>query len=467
MTLRGTRAELTNWSKSARSSCLVYQPGDIADVNKALAVARTRGLSVIPHGAGHSYTDAALNTDGVVIDLKPMRCILSWDAEQGIMRVEPGVTLRDMIQVAWKDGWWPAVSPSTPEVTIGGCAAMNVNGKNAWKCGPFGEHICAVDIMLASGDLCTLTPERDAQLFHAFVGSMGLLGIITSITVQLQRISSGQVTIRRRNAASLAEILTVFAEEQQTSDFIEAWLDGFAGGQQLGCGYVTCATLSASAAKTPAPFPTPGIGDRLGTPLARLAATLGRPALLPGIRLANRASYWLGRHSPTSQEQQRGLLAYTYWPPAAFAGYHALLPAGVETFQAFVPRQHAKEVFESALSYSQQQECMPLWCIIKQHQRDSFLLSYQVDGFSLELNYQRTQQTAQKLERTLRHMIAAVIEAGGRFYLAKDHFLTSSQYRQSVGDAAVDTFLRLKQRYDPETLLQSDLYRRVFQPALS
>lgn len=466
MTLRGTQAELTNWSKSAHSSCLVYQLSDRAGMSKALAVARTCGLSVIPHGAGHSYTDAALNTGGVVIDLRPMRRILSWDAAQGIMCVEPGVTLQDMIQVAWKDGWWPVVSPSTPEVTIGGCAAMNVNGKNAWKCGPFGEHIRAIDVLLASGDVCTLLPERNAQLFHAFVGSMGLLGIITSITVQLQRISSGQVTIRRRSAASFAEIFTIFADEQQTSDFLEAWLDGFAGGQQLGRGYVTCATLSASADKTPSPFSTPGIIDRLETPLVRLAASLGRPALLPGIRLANCVNYRWDRHSLQKKEQQRGLLSYTYWPPAAFASYHALFPAGGETFQAFVPGQHAQEIFEYVLRYSQQQGCMPLWCIIKQHRRDSFLLSYQVDGFSLDLNYQRTQQTAQTLERTLRHMIATVIEAGGRFYLAKDHFLTHTQYRQSIGDAAVDTFLRLKQRYDPEMLLQSDLFRRVFQPAL-
>lgn len=466
MTLQGTQAELTNWSKSARSSCLVYQPNDSTGICKALAVARTRGLSVIPHGAGHSYTDAALNTGGVVIDLRSMNRILSWDAAQGIMRVEPGVTLRDMLQVAWKDGWWPAASPSTPEVTIGGCAAMNVNGKNAWKCGPFGEHIRAIDVLFASGEICALTPERDGPLFHAFVGSVGLLGIITSITVQLQRISSGWVTIRRRSANSFAEIFTSFAEEQQTSDFMEAWLDGFAGGQQLGRGYVTCATLLDSADETPAPFPTTPIVDWLETPLARLGATLGRPALLPAVRLANRANYWLGRRSPESKKLQRDLISYTYWPQAAFAGYHALFPTGIETFQAFVPGQHAQAIFEQVLRYSQQQRCMPLWCVIKQHRRDAFLLSYQVEGFSLELNYQRTRQTAQQLERTLRHMIATVIEAGGRFYLAKDHFLTHRQYRQSVGDEAVDTFLRLKQHYDPEMLLQSDLFRRLFQPAL-
>jgi decaprenylphospho-beta-D-ribofuranose 2-oxidase len=107
---------------------------------------------------------------------------------------------------------------------------------------------------------------------------------------------------------------------------------------------------------------------------------------------------------------------------------------------------------------------MPLWCIIKQHVRDPFLLSYQVDGFSLELNYQRTHQTAEMLKQTLQHMIETVIEAGGRFYLAKDHFLTSAQYRQTLGDEAVDTFLSLKQRFDPEARLQSDLFRRVFQP---
>ena len=60
-------------------------------------------------------------------------------------------------------------------------------------------------------------------------------------------------------------------------------------------------------------------------------------------------------------------------------------------------------------------------------------------------------------------MTAIVIEAGGRFYLAKDHFMTSAQYRQSIGDTAVESFLRLKQHYDPETLLQSDLFRRLFQ----
>ena len=73
----GIRTELTNWSKSSRSPCFVYKVNDIEGISKALAIAQAHHLSVIPHGAGHSYTDAALNTNGVIIDTTPMHKILS------------------------------------------------------------------------------------------------------------------------------------------------------------------------------------------------------------------------------------------------------------------------------------------------------------------------------------------------------------------------------------------------------
>jgi decaprenylphospho-beta-D-ribofuranose 2-oxidase len=467
MTFPGTPIELTNWSKSVRSACFVTTVSDVAGISRALNVAREQRLSVIPRGAGHSYTDAALNTASAVIDVTPMRQILSWDAVRGIMCIEPGVTLREMVQMAWQDGWWPGVSPSTPEVTIGGCAAMNVNGRNAWKCGAFGSTILALDVLFPMGETCTLTPERDPQLFYAFVGSMGLLGIITSITIQLQRIPSGYVTVRRRYATSMDEIFNLFDEEEQASDFMEAWLDGFAIGGQLGRGHLTSATFCNTGKNASFPFPKQGLLDRLEIPLMSFAARLARPFFLPGVKMANRLDNQWGRWNPIMRGQPRLLFPFTYWPAAASTGYHRLLPFGVETFQAFVPGQHAQKTFKRLMRYSHEQGYMPIWCIIKQHRRDPFLLSYQVDGFSLELNYPRTLENAEGLKQMVQHMIASVIEAGGRFYLAKDHYLTHAEYRRSIGDEAVDAFLQIKQHYDPDTLLQSDLYRRVFQPPLS
>jgi len=438
----------------------------VAGIHAALAAACTQGLSIIPHGAGHSYTDAALNSGGIVMDVTPMHRILSWDAQQGVMCVEPGVTLQEMIQVAARDGWWPVVSPSTPQVTIGGCVAMNVNGRNAWKCGPFGAIVLSLDVLLPSGELRTLSQEQDSQLFHAFVGSIGLLGIITSVTIQLQHMDSGYVSVRRRSTAALEGIFAIFAEEENNSDFMEAWLDGFSRGSQLGRGHVTSAALSPSGEPLTSAFSTHNRIDRLEESIVTLLATLGRPALLPGVQMANRLNDWWGRRPRAQQEHLRGFVPYTFWPSAAFSGYHAMFPQGVETFQAFVPKPAAPYIFKEVLHYSQRNDCIPLWCIIKQHRHDQFLLSYQLDGFSLELNYARTPQTAKQLQQVLQHMIATVIEAGGKFYLAKDHFLTAAQYRQSIGEQSLEKFMQLKRQFDPENRLQSDLYRRLFQPAL-
>ncbi|HJT57976.1 MAG TPA: FAD-binding oxidoreductase [Ktedonobacteraceae bacterium] len=468
MALPENQEYIINWSMTELSPCLVCKVRNSAGIREALATARAEGLSVIPHGAGHSYTDAALNTNGVIIDVTGMRRILAWDSERGIMQVEPGATLRDVIHVALADGWWPPVTPSTAEATIGGCVAMNVNGKNAWKCGSFGEHSLSLTVLLASGQELTLSPKSNPQLFRAFVGSSGLLGIITSITLQLRRITSENVNIFVRSAASLGEVFTIFSEEQ-SADFQEAWIDGFAGGRDLGRGIVTCAKYSdvckrgfPAVHRRTTRYWTARAPGQLKTGLATCSGKLCRPVVQSGVHRANSLIYWSGKRWNGGVMRQRSLFHYTYYPPVAFRAYRTLLPLGTETFQAFVPRDHAEVLFKEILRRSQENHFMPLWCVIKQHREDPFLLSYQVDGFSLELNYAIAPQTVQRLRKMLRELMELVIAASGKFYLAKDSLLTNILYRRSVGDAAVETFLHLKRLYDPEMLFQSDLFRRVF-----
>jgi decaprenylphospho-beta-D-ribofuranose 2-oxidase len=461
-----------NWSMTERSPCYVLKAQDIDGIKHALTTARAWGLPVIPHGAGHSYTDAALNTNGVIIDVTGMRRILSWDSEQGIIQVEPGVTLRDIIRVALAYRWWPPVTPSTADATIGGCVAMNVNGKNAWKCGSFGEHLLSITVLLATGQMLTLTPESNLQFFQALVGSSGLLGIITSITLQLQRIASCSVDVALRPAASFSEILAIFQEEQ-SADFLEAWVDGFAEGHHLGRGIVTSTNYSDSHDKKfhainrvvrhPQTFL---LSNQLNARCALFTGKIARPAVKSFVRIANSVMYRLSTLWDRRVIRQRSLFHSTYYGPLAYSAYRTLLTQGTETFQAFVPLSQAETLFKEIMGRSQENKFMPLWCIIKQHRKDPFLLSYQVDGFSLEVNYHIVPQTVQKLHKMLRELMDIVIAGGGRFYLAKDSLLTNSLYRRSVGDAAVEEFLRLKQQYDPEMLFQSNLFRRVFQVSL-
>ncbi len=462
MAISAVRTELTNWTMTARSACAIYKPRDSTELMEALSEAQTQGLSVIPHGAGHSYTDAALNTHGAVIDMTGMRRILAWDTEQGIMQVEPGVSLRDVIRIALPGGWWPPVTPSTAEVTIAGCVAMNITGRNAWKCGSFGEHVLSLRVLLVNGRELDVSPTSDADLFNAFVGSAGLLGIITSITLKLQRISSGYVDSAMRPVTALGEAFTIFQNER-SADLLEALVDGFASGPHLGRGIVTRTTYSDVTDRASLRVPVSQVTDRLTVSLARYAGTIARPAVKSGVRVANRVTYEWSKRRNRGKPRRRPLIESAFFPLAAFAGYRAILPHGIESLQAFVPRPHAEAVFTEILQRSQALGFAPLWAVIKEHRPDPFLLSYQLDGFSLETYYQIVPQRLPMLQKMLRELIDLVIAAGGRLYLAKDGLLTSALYRASMGDATVDTFLQLKQRYDPELLLQSDLFHRVFQ----
>jgi FAD/FMN-containing dehydrogenase len=449
---------------TTRVPCTLFTVTDCADILQAFAIAQAHGLSICPHGAGHSYADAALNTHGAVVDLSGMRRILAWDPERGIMQVEPGVPLRDVARVALPDGWWLSVAPSTAEATVGGCVAMNVTGRNAWKCGSFGEHVCSLDLLLATGKLLTVTPESHPDLFYAIVGSAGLLGIITAITLQLRRVTSGYVDALVRPAASLADVFMIF-EQEQSADYLEALVDGFAGDTHRGRAIVTATTHRDIPERASLHLPVSRLPERVTIGLSRSAGTLVRPSVSGGKRLMDRARYhwtvWWGAGST----RRKSLFYSTFFPLEAFALYQAALPHGMLSLHAFVPRAHAEDVFKEIVRRSQAHRCPPLWAVIHQHRSDPFLLSYQVDGFSLETYYRLVPEMAPSLRYMLRELMALVVASGGRFYLAKDALLTPELYRQSMGDAPVEALLGLKRQYDPAALLQSDLFRRVFQPS--
>ncbi len=463
-----TDATLTNWSMTAHSTCSLWSVSRAEDVMAALTSARARGVSIIPHGAGHSYSDAALNSDGIVLDLSGMRRILAWDASRGVMRVEPGVTLREVVRVAMPAGWWPAVTPSTADVTIGGCVAMNVTGKNAWHMGSFGEHVLALTVLLTTGAMLEITPEHDPDLFYAIVGSVGLLGIITAITLRLQPITAATIESRSQPSADLATTLALM-RSTAAADAREAWIDASADGRHVGRGIVT--TLRASQRDDPASLrqlPPIRSADAFIVGAVRRLGTLGRPIAGRGIAIANQLAYHWGHQRAAGGSgspggwHSRSLWASTFFPPVAFAGYQALLPDGIETLHAFIPNDHIEEFAWTVLTRSQACGQVPIWSVLKQHRRDPFLLSYQVDGFSIEANYRIVPATRPALRELLRELGILAIAHGGRLYHAKDALLTHGLYRQSIGDAAVDAFLRMKRSLDPDDLLQSDLYRRVF-----
>jgi FAD/FMN-containing dehydrogenase len=102
--------------------------------------------------------------------------------------------------------------------------------------------------------------------------------------------------------------------------------------------------------------------------------------------------------------------------------------------------------------------------VIKRHRPDDFLFSHALDGFSLAMDFKVTEGNRQRLAELATALDRLVLQAGGRYYFAKDATLTPEVAAAYLGPQTLQRFFALKERWDPAEVLQPDLYRRVLRP---
>ena len=100
--------------------------------------------------------------------------------------------------------------------------------------------------------------------------------------------------------------------------------------------------------------------------------------------------------------------------------------------------------------------------VLKRHRPDNFLLTHAVDGYSLALDFRVTRGNRERLRKLAAEMDKLVLEAGGRFYFAKDSTLRREEVSGYLGSKTIQQFKALKRKMDPDNILQTDLYRRCF-----
>jgi glycolate oxidase subunit GlcD len=170
---------------------LVVIPGSREEVVAVLQVLGRFQIPFVARGAGTGLSGGAVAAeDSVLLVLTRLNRVLEIDQANRRAIVEPGVVNVQLSALTEPLGLHYAPDPSSQTVcSIGGNVAENAGGPHCLKYGVTSNHILEIEVALPNGDLITLgSPGGEPwgpDLVGLFVGSEGMFGIATRITVRL------------------------------------------------------------------------------------------------------------------------------------------------------------------------------------------------------------------------------------------------------------------------------------------
>ncbi|MER1987041.1 MAG: FAD-linked oxidase C-terminal domain-containing protein [Solibacillus sp.] len=180
---------------------VVVFPRSTEDVSAILKIANDARIPVIPFGVGSSLEGHVIPTEGgMTMDFSEMNQILDIQADDLLVRVQPGVTREQLNKALKKHGLFFSVDPGA-NATLGGMAATNASGTTAVKYGVMRDQVRDLEIVLANGDVIHTGSQASKSssglhLTGLFVGSEGTLGCITELTLRVYGIPEFEVAGR-------------------------------------------------------------------------------------------------------------------------------------------------------------------------------------------------------------------------------------------------------------------------------
>ncbi|RMD82363.1 MAG: FAD-binding oxidoreductase [Lentisphaerae bacterium] len=367
---------------------------------------------LIPYGNGKSYGDSALWRHIAV--MQPMKRMLDFDEERGLLHCEAGVLLSEIIEVFLPRGWFLMVTPGTKLITVGGAIAADVHGKNHHRAGCFSSCVESFRLMLPDGTIRECSRESHRELFLATCGGMGLTGLILDAKIRLKRVNSCRIEQTLIRTESLEETFKAF-EDYASTPYSVAWIDCLAKGKAMG----RCHLM---------------VGDFAddGDLNYRLPRRMNVPVEFPSFCLnslsvtAFNTVYYHKAKAGVSQAKI-GLDEFFY-PLDSIHNWNRIYGRpGFTQYQFILPKAKSFDGLSEILERIARSGKGSFLAVLKLYgPANENWLSFPLEGYSLALDF----KIDQGLFKLLDELDQVVLRYGGRIYLAKDVRVSRETFEQ-------------------------------------
>ena len=459
-----TTRSLYGWGRTAPSTAQVLSTADVdtiaqavkqvADENSELPEHKRRG--VIARGMGRSYGDPAQNGGGLVVDMTPLNRIHSIDPDTGIVDVDAGVTLDQLMKAALPFGLWVPVLPGTRQVTIGGAIGPDIHGKNHHSAGSFGDHVLSMELLVADGRVLHLEPNgENAELFWATVGGMGLTGIILRARIQMTFTETAYFIADTDRTDTLDETIALHSDGSEVNyTYSSAWFDAISAPPKTGRSTISRGSLATldqlkefapKLAKDPLKFNAPQL---MTVPDIFPSWTMNKLSLMA----IGEAYYFMGK--PARNQVQN--LTQFYQPLDLIGEWNrGYGKAGFLQYQFVVPTD-AVEPFKDIIYDIQASGHYTALNVFKLFgEGNQAPLSYPMKGWNVCVDFPIRPGLNEFLDR----LDDQVMQFGGRLYLAKESRTSAEKFHKMY--PGLPGWLKTRREIDPTGVFASDMSRRL------
>jgi FAD/FMN-containing dehydrogenase len=423
----------------------VAQPGSERHSEDLLKLSED---AVLFRGLGRSYGDSSLPPPSQPWAGNTLLAdrVLAFDESTGRLRAEAGLTLAELVRMVRPRGFFPPVVPGTQFVTLGGMVAADVHGKNHHVDGSIGAHVTALRLRVADGRVLECGPDREAPLFCATIGGMGLTGHILEVEIQLRRPPTPWILAENERVPDIDSFIEGLKTAARSWPFTMGWIDCLSGGRGLGRG-----VLMRGRWATPEEAPR-------SAPRSRPRPSL--PFVLPTFVLnswtvsAFNAAYY---HAPRAHRAVVHPEPF-FHPLDAIGHWNRLYgPRGFTQYQCVLPESAGPGAARRFLETLTARGGASMLCVIKDCGDEGIgLLSFPKRGISIACDIPIRDHTQALVDALNERVIAD----GGRIYLAKDAFTRPEHFRAM--EPRLDAFQQLRRTWDPEGRIRSAQSVRLF-----